>query len=292
MQALRDLVAWGSRLSLDYQRSRVSLAAGGLAYFVALSVVPAALALGTLAGLILDPDQVRDALDRIGERAPGTVDAFKPVLEALVSTIETASASAFTITTLVSAVVAVYAASKVVLGLRMAMNTIVGVVETRSGLVERAVSAVVTLVALVVAVGLVAVATFLPTVLRWLGVERSTILTGSGVIDWLIIAVLVHISVRWLLQHSPNQARRVAWTAPGALMATAGILVVTAGVGVYARLSTSLSAAVLVFGTTVVVLLWLYLCFVSLLWGAVVEADRQRGGATATASVEDQPPGP
>ena len=41
---IRHLVAWGQRLSLDYQRSRASLAAGAPAYFVALSIAPAALA--------------------------------------------------------------------------------------------------------------------------------------------------------------------------------------------------------------------------------------------------------
>ena len=155
-----------------------------------------------------------------------------------------------------------------------------------------------TLVGLVAGVGLVVLATFQPSIMSWLGVERPTVLTGSWVLDWLIIAALVHLAVRWLLQHAPNQARHVSWVSRGALLATAGILAVTAGVGVYARLSTSLSAAVLVFGTAVVVLLWLYLCFVALLWGAVVEADDQRRGAdaagdavSATASEGDRPPG-
>ncbi len=295
MDRVRALVAWVQRLSLEYQRSRVALAAGGLAYFVALSVVPAALAFGTLAGLVLDPDQVRAALDRLAERAPGTVDVFSPVLEAVLSTIETASASAFTITTLVSAVVAVYAASKVVLGLRMAMNTIFDVRETRSGLVERAISAVVTLVGLIVGVGLIVVATVLPSVLQWLGVDGPAVLTGTWWIDWVLIAAVVYLAVRWLLQHAPNRAEPVAWTSRGALVGTVGILASTAGVGVYARFSTSLSAAVLVFGTAVVVLLWLYLCFVALLWGAIIEADQRRDEAaapTSTSSAGGPPPGP
>ncbi len=295
MDRVRALVAWVQRLSLEYQRSRVALAAGGLAYFVALSVVPAALAFGTLAGLVLDPDQVRAALDRLAERAPGTVDAFSPVLEAVLSTIETASASAFTITTLVSAVVAVYAASKVVLGLRMAMNTIFDVRETRSGLVERAISAVVTLVGLIVGVGLIVVATVLPSVLQWLGVDGPAVLTGTWWIDWVLIAAVVYLAVRWLLQHAPNRAEPVAWTSRGALVGTVGILASTAGVGVSARFSTRLSAAVLVFGTAVVVLLWLYLCFVALLWGAIIEADQRRDEAaapTSTSSAGGPPPGP
>jgi uncharacterized BrkB/YihY/UPF0761 family membrane protein len=246
VQSLRDVLIWWQRLSLNYQRNRVALAAGGLAYFVALSVAPAALAFGTMAGLVLDPAQVRDALERLAERTPGTVDAFRPMLESLLSTIETASASTFTITALISVFVAIYGASKVVFGLRMAMNTIFGVIETRSGLIDRAISAVVTLVGLVVAVGLVVVAAVLPSVLAELGVDRPSLLTGSPWVEWLVIAILVYLAARWLLAHAPDHSRRVPWASRGALVATVGILVVTAGVGVYARLSTSLNAAVLV----------------------------------------------
>ncbi len=93
--------------------------------------------------------------------------------------------------------------------------------------------------------------------------------------------VVTFLGVRWLMHHAPNHGRRVPWTSPGVLLATVGILAATVGVGVYARFSSSLGAAVLLFGTAIVVLLWLYLCFLSLLWGAIVEADRQRAASAA-----------
>jgi membrane protein len=281
---------------MDYQRTRASLAAGGLAYFVALSVAPAALAFGTLAGLFLDPVDVRDALERLAGRAPESVGNMQPVIDALVSTVESASASAFTITTVVGAVIAIYASSKVVLGLRMAMNTIFGVVETRGGLIERAISAIVTLVGLIAAVAIVVVLTLLPRVLDWLGVTHVPLTTGSWLVDWVFVVGIVYLAVRWVLHHAPNQARRVAWTSRGAIAGTLGITAATIGVGIYARFSTSLSAAVLVFGTAVVILLWLYLCFVALLWGAIIEADDQRAadaadGLRTRTSAEDPTPG-
>jgi membrane protein len=291
---VRELVAWGSRLGLEYTRTRASLAAGGLAYFVALSIAPAALAFGTLAGLFLDPDDVRAVLERFAERAPGTVGDLQPVIDALVSTIESASATAFTVTTVVSALIAVYASSKVVLGVRMAMNTVFEVEETRSGLIERAVATVVTLVGLVAAVALVILLTLVPRILSWLGVPTVPLTTGSWLADWLIVCALVFLAVRWTLHHAPNQSRRVAWSSRGAWAATAGIAAATIGVGIYTKFSASLSAAVLVFGTAVVILLWLYLCFVALLWGAIIEADDQRRAESlrTRTSAGDLPPGP
>ena len=75
---------------------------------------------------------------------------------------------------------------------------------------------------------------------------------------------------------------------PGCRGRHVGMGAATIGVGIYTRFSASLSAAVLVFGTAVVMLLWLYLCFVALLWGAIIEADDAR---TRTIS-EVQRPGP
>ena len=279
---IEQLLAWGQRLSLEYQRSRASLAAGGLAYFVALSIAPAALAFGTVAGLVLDPADVRTALENLAGRAPGTIGNVQPAIDAIVSTIEGASATAFTATTVISAIVAIYASSKVVLGVRMAMNTVFGVVETRSGLIERGIATVITLVGLVGAVAIVVLMTFVPRVLQWLGVTGFAASTGNWLIDWLIVLALIYAAVRWVMHHAPNHGLRVPWTSLGVSLATVGIGAATVGVGIYARFSTSLGAAVLVFGTAVVILLWLYLCFVALLWGAIIEADRQRLAVAAS----------
>ena len=287
-ERVQELIAWGSRLGQEYTRTRASLAAGGLAYFVALSLAPAALAFGTLAGLFLDPADVRAVLERLADRAPESLGNLQPAIEALVSTVETASASAFTLTTVVSALIAIYAASKVVFGVRMAMNTVFGVEETRSGLIERGVATIVTLVGLVAAVAVVVVLTIVPRALDWLGVTDVRLTTGSWLVDWLIVLGLTFLAVRWILRRAPNRHQVVPWNSRGAVAATLGMVAATVGVGIYTRFSASLSAAVLVFGTAVVILLWLYLCFVALLWGAIIEADDAR---TRT-SAEDQPPAP
>ena len=190
-----------------------------------------------------------------------------------------------------SAVIAVYASSKVVYGLRMALNTIFGTIEERGGLIERGISAVITLVGMLLAVAVVIVLTLVPRFLDWLGVADVSLTTGSWLADWLVVIAVTFVTTRLILKHGPNGGQRVPWLALGPWTATVGIVAVTIGVGVYARFSTSLGAAVLLFGTAVVILLWLYLCFVALLWGAIIEADRQ-AGATRRTSVADRPPGP
>jgi membrane protein len=96
----------------------------------------------------------------------------------------------------------------------------------------------------------------------------------------LVVLALVYLCVRWVMHHAPNHGKPVPWNSLGVALATVGIVGATVGVGVYARFSASLGAAVLLFGTAIVILLWLYLCFLALLWGAVIEADRQRSVAS------------
>ena len=288
IERLRPLTAWFQRLSAEYQRSRASLAAGGMAYFVALSLAPAALAFGTLAGVVLDPQDVRAVLERLASRAPESLGNLQPIVDALVSTIENASASTFTITTLVSLLIAVYASSKVVFSLRQAMNGVFGVPDSRGGLVERAFSAVFTLAGLVVAVAVVIALTVVPRLLDWLGMADVRWTTGFWLVDWAIALAAVFLAVRWTLRHGSSRRQPVGWLSPGAWAGTVGIGAATVGVGIYARFSTSLSAAVLVFGTAIVILLWLYLCFLAQLWGAVIEADRVRTRTTSA----DPPPAP
>lgn len=282
----RAAVDYGLALSREYRRTRASLAAGGLAYFVALSLAPAALAFGTLAGLLLDPEDIQAALGRLSVRAPETFDSVEPVTQALVDTIESASTSAFTVTTIVGALVAVYAASKVVLGLRMAMNAAFGVEETRSGLFERGLAAVVTLIGLIVGVAMIVLLTIVPQVLAWLELPSVPVSTGAPVVDWLIVVVLIFLATRWVLQHGPDRPARVAWRSAGAWTAAIGITAATVGVGIYTHFSASVSTAILVFGAAIVILLWLYLCFVALLWGAVIEAASERGRGVLGSAAE------
>lgn len=272
---LKTAVSYVREVADEYRRTRSSLAAGGLAYFVALSLAPAALAFGSLAGLLLDPSEVRAALDQLAARAPEAFATVQPVSQALLSTVESASSGSFTVATVVGVVLAVYASSKVVLGLRMAMNTAFQVTEARSGILERVIASVVTLVAMVVGVALVVLLTLVPRIMSWLGLPRLPLTTGLPVLDWAVVLALIFLAVRWLLRHGSDRAERVPWLSLGAWTATLGIGAATVGVGLYTRLSTTFNAAIVVFGAAVVLLLWLYLCFVALLWGAVIEAQAQ-----------------
>jgi membrane protein len=259
-----------------FTEHRNSLAAGGLAYFVALAVAPAAIVIGALTGLLLGPDQVREAMNSLAAQAPVEAGALKPVTDSLVAATEHSSVGGVTTTSLVGVLVAIYAASKVVYGLRLALDGVFESTAKRRGLIGRVIATLITLIGMVVVVGAFVALTVLPKILYWLGFAEVRVFSGIGLVDWVVGALLIWLATRWVMQHAPNNPRRVPWRALGPIVTTIWLLLVSAGLGVYANFSTTLGSAIAVFGGVVVFLLWFYVGFLGLLVGAEIGAQRQR----------------
>ena len=247
-----------------YALHRGSLVAGGLAFFVALSLAPAALATGRIAGLLLDPEQVRAVMQSIARQSP-YLGIDRQVTDGVISLVESGSAASVTVTTIVSLLVAVYAASRVVLGMHLALNTALARTERYQGLGRRLFATVATLVGLIAVAALLIALTVIPVILQWLGLDvRLT--TGVPILDWLVFALVLWAGVWALLGRPTGHARLRVAVEP--FVATVWILAVSGGVGLYASLSSSMGATSVVFGSAIVVLLWMYLCFIGVLLAA------------------------
>lgn len=276
---LQAVVAYVREISTRLGDHRASLASGGLAYFVVLALAPAAVVVGSLAGLLLTPSEIRQAFERLQEASPSLASNVSGLTDALISVVENASTTSVTVATTVSVVVAIYAASKVVYGIRLAQDASYGVVSTDRTLLVRALSAVITLVALLAVTVVIVAFTFVPKILSAFGLTDVRLLTGSTAVDWIGLVIVVWLLVRLTMGHLTAARQRIPFRALGPIAATAVIAASTIGVGIYAHFSSTLSAAVLVFGSPVVALLWLYLCFLGLLIGSEMEAMRRvRGG--------------
>lgn len=282
MTTVRRAIAYVQVITARSTAHRGSLAAGGLAFFVALSVAPAALAIGWLVGRILSPQEVRDALTNAAASTPGLNAQLQPVINQVVSLMESASTSAVTITSIAGVLIAVFAASRTVVGLRLALNSAFGVPDRYRGLLERVAATVITLIGLVAGVAAILALTFVPRVLTAIGLTGIRVTTGNWISDWVIAGILVWLACWFVISRGANHRAKVPLWSPGPILAAAWIIAVSVGVGAYATLSSTMSAAVAVFGSALVILLWLYLGFVGLLYGAEVEAERQGLGRVAT----------
>lgn len=274
-------ISAGRDVARAYARHRGSVLAAGFAYFALFSLVPAAIALGGIAGLVLDPSELREALERAVERVPSLEGSASEILGGLLDVVERTGSPAFGLTTVIATAVAVFAASRVV----VAGSSILDVVfdrapRERSWLVRIAATGLV-LVVLVGSVLLVIVAQSLPRLQEALGIAASL---GGADSALLIAGALAATTVimGWAYRLGAPAGWQVRVVGPGALTATAVVTVGTIATAVYVAYSGALGAAVAVLGGALVVQFWLYLVGVGLVLGAEVEARRASVSTSGT----------
>lgn len=242
-----------------------------MAYFVMLATAPAAVAVGAVAGVIIGPENTKAAIEAILSRLPDADTQLQEVTASIVDIVTSSSASALTLTSVIGLLIAIYAASKAITALRMALDRTFGFIGHRPDLLGRVRDGVITLVGLLILIAVVLALTLLPRIARALGFPEVHFSTGVGWIDWVLFALVAWIFVLGIFRWSPSRAAPVSWRSPIAIGVALWFVAVTAGVGVYVGFSSTIGAAIAAFGAPMVVLLWLYLSFMGVLLGAEMQ---------------------
>ena len=268
---MNALVSAGTGVFREYTAHQGSLAAGGMAYFVLLAIAPAAVTVGAVAGALIGPESTKEAIDSILSRLPDADSQLQQVMNSIVEVVTSSSASAVTVASAVGLVIAVYAASKAITALRMALDRTFGFIGHRPDLLGRVRDAVITLLGLLILIAVVIALTLLPRIAQGLGFPEVHFSTGVGWIDWVLFGFLAWLFVLAVFRWAPSRAAPVSWRSPVALAVAVWLVAVSAGVGIYVGLSSTIGAAIAAFGAPMVVLLWLYLSFMGVLLGAEMQ---------------------
>jgi len=265
------LVSRGRVVADVHARSNGSLVAAGLAFYTFFALAPAAVAIGAIAGVFLSPADLSSAWKELLARSPDSLSALQPAVDGLTQVAMTASGGVALITSASALVVAIYAASKSVYGVRLAMTTSLSGSVPQAGFALRIVSAVVALVVLIgIVVGLCLI-TVLPSFLKALGLEAPAG-TRYGLLNWLLVALVTWVLVFLTFRKAPVGGSDARWTSPGVIVAVLWIIGAIAAFGLYSAWSSAVGAALLVYGAPIALLLWLYLVALGLLIGAAVQA--------------------
>jgi membrane protein len=274
--AFAPILAFLRNVAQIVNGERLTLAAGGLAYFTVLSLVPTLFAFGAIASLFLSTQDIRQAYETFAQVVPAAADPDGSTAQALETVATSSSTTAFTVSTVFATAIGIYAASRVVIGVRSALDAIFGAPTVKSPLIARLISAVITLGLLVVAaVGAFAL-TVIPTLLSALELGNNAFTIVNAIAAFLVIGV----TLRWIYRHGPHFERgaevAVPWLSPGVWFAALWIMVVTGFLGLYVSVSSSVGTTVLALGASVVLLLWLYLVAFGALLGAAIVATSDR----------------
>lgn len=276
-----------------YGLLNISLVSGGMAYYVMLALAPMAIAIGAIVGLFVNEQKVADAWDSLVARNSETLQVFDPAVTALTDLAATSSTGAVTVTTISSAILAIYVSQKVVYGVRNVEDQIFRRENVAQGIVIRAWSALAALLGIVGIVALLLALTILPQVLSALGVATavSTVLSYT---QWILPVAFVYFFVWLILARVTRGSGRISWVSPGLVIATVWIVGSVGVFGLYANLSATVGSALVVFGAPIAILIWTFLVFMGFFLGSLVQAEiySASSGANSKTTEEDQQQGP
>ncbi|WP_035779881.1 YihY/virulence factor BrkB family protein [Arthrobacter sp. H14] len=250
--------------------------AAALTYYAVLSIFPALLALVSLLGVTGQAQATTDAmLSLIEGVAPGSTDAVRPVITNLVSS------PAAGLTLIIGLAAALWSASGYVGAFGRAMNKVYEVDEGRPFWKLKPMMLLITLVLLLlvvlIAILLVVSGPIAQMIGDVVGLGSVAVLIWS-IAKWPVLIFFAVLMIAILYYATPNVKQpKFKWMSLGALFALLVLAVASLGFYFYVSNFGSYNATYGAIGGVIVALLWFWLANLSLLFGAELDAEMERG---------------
>ena len=239
----RGWLGVAKRTQKEIKTDNVTLIAAGVAFYSMLAIFPALIAVVTVYGLVAEPADVQEQVASFAESMPpGAGDLLTAQLDQIVRTSERSLSIALAI----SVAAALWSASAGTQSLIKGLNIIYDEEESRGFVKLRGLALVLTIGAMVVALGALALIAVLPAVLGEIGLQRAGELAISiGRWPALVVAIVLWMAI------------------------SAGFSFYVSNFGKYGQTYGSL-------GAVIVLLLWLWLSALAVLVGAELDAAIER----------------
>jgi membrane protein len=257
------------RLFVGFGQNRILLTAAGVTYFLLLALVPSLSLFVSGYGLLTNPAGVVDQLNLLnGLVPPGGLEIIRDQLIRLTSQDE----RSLGITALISLGMALWGASAGIKALFEAMNVVYGETEKRNFLVINALALVFILGGLVMLALMLTVVLVLPVMLSLFTLGRydwAVQLGGYGV-----MLVCLSLALAAIYRWGPSRAdARWRWITPGSLLATLGIMIMSAAFSWYAANVSNYSATYGSLGALIGLLTWMWLSVTIVILGAALNSE-------------------
>lgn len=270
---IRRIVAWGRKIA----ELHIPMYASQASFFLALSVFPMlVLLMGLLRYTSLDVQDLTEMLHGI------LPTALMPAAQRLIqNTYDSVGGTVISI----SAITALWSASRGMHGLRAGLNAICGVEESRGYLYTRLISVVYTILFILTLLLTLILHVFGTSLLSWPPLTESPLFSFiENIIDlrfFLLLALQTGLFTA-MFAVLPNKRSRPGQVFPGAVLAALGWLIFSQLYSVYVERFATLSN---VFGSMYAValsLLWLYFCICIVFYGGALNqwiqsSDKKKG---------------
>jgi membrane protein len=250
--------------------------AAALTYFSVLSIFPALLALVSLLGVVGQAEATTNAmLGMVENIAPNVTESARPVVENLTGS------QAAGLTLIIGLATALWSASGYVNAFSRAMNKVYEIDEGRPFWILRPIMLLITLTLLVMvvimAILLVVSGPIAQTIGSAIGMGPTAVLIWN-IAKWPVMVFFAVVMVAILYYGTPNVKQpKFRWMSLGAFVALVVLAIASLGFYVYVSNFGSYNATYGAIGGVIIFLLWLWLVNLSLLFGAELDAELERG---------------
>ena len=251
--------------------------AAAMTYYGVLALFPALIALVSIVGVVFSPTQITDALNQIaGQLGPkSAVDTLKGPIEGIAS-----GGSKTGIMLIVGILAALWSASGYVGAFMRASNIMYEVDEGRKIWKLRPLQMLVTLTMILLvtlaAVAVVVTGPVAEAVGGAIGVS-DTFVTVWDYAKWPVLIGIITLALAILYYASPNaKVGRFKFISPGAIVAVVIWILASLAFGFYVSNFGSYDKTYGSLGGVVVFLVWLWITNVAILFGAELNAERER----------------
>ncbi len=274
------------RTKQQMKEDNASILAAGVAFYLLLALPPSLVAVLSVYGIVSDPADVQDQVDRFDAALPkGAQRLIDAQLESAAST----SNGRLGVGLVIAILIALLSASKGAKSLVDAINVAYDERETRGFVRLRLLALAFTVGGVALILTGLAVITLVPTLTDPFGSGGQLL---ASVVRWPLLAMAMVVALAALFRYGPDRDDpRWAWVTPGAVFAAVAWVL---GSLVFALLADKFGTFNETYGTlgaVAVMLLWLYITALVIIVAAEINAELERQTYEDTTEGHEEPLG-
>jgi len=257
----------------EVSNQNIFLIAGGVTYAILLAMFPGLAALVSIYGLVFEAGQIERQVAALSGVVPAqTQQLLSQELHSLVQ----ASGGALGFAAVAGLLLALWSASRGMSGLITAINIAYEEKERRGFLKFNLIAVGLTLGMLIGGIVMIALVAVLPAAVQLIAVGAVTKWLLL-IVQWPLLIVLVMLGLAVLYRFGPDRDKpQWRWVSPGAMMATMLWIAASIGFTVYVANFNSYDKTYGSLAGVVILLTWLYISALTVLLGAVINAQSER----------------
>ena len=266
----------------------VSMVAASVAFYALLALFPAIAAAIALWGLAFDPREIEAQIQQISSMLP---DQAAGIVTSQADQLASNANTGLSIAAIGGLLLTLYSASKGLKAVIEGLNIIYDEEESRGFFKLNLVALLLTLAALLIVTGSLALIAVLPAVIGLFGLG-STLATVISLARWPLLALVALLTLAVLYRYGPSRdAPKWRWVSWGAVIATLVWILASIAFSIYVSRFGSYNQTYGSLGAVIILLTWMWVSAYIVLMGAELDAEIEHQTRRDTTKGEREPMG-